>query len=507
MSCYGGTRSVNSKRDDQCVELHVFFVPDEQWNSKLNKVSVEAIDSFISAGFIRVYPDINLKAMRDELGALLAPDKATDRYCFLKCVGRSLALVKAKQEKDLKVKSFAPPYSPYPELYLLPVKENASHLCSRSLNPHTVFYNTESQRGYPPFAPGQTKEPTKFPLIKQGPQQCILDQSLEEREEDSPGCEDSFWPTAHNMYSSVQEELVVKQHEIVPINQNPTKMEKMDKKTCYKNITRDSGVPESLEDSDNGVVLSQGRFSVVSRGPFLSTVQRTFMKGFIAEGSPFVFTLQFPVGSLVSPAKDDSAPSAPSLALHIAKNTPTQPTNRDELLKEIRLVKEERKQLARTRQELLRKGKDLLALNRHRRNQARDRWKRKYFDTKKAAAPLEDTLRSLCQELEMFYDKLFQQLQAREGRNRQRRAGKPSSTKNELIIQIMTESCEIDNLKINLDDTKMKLATEMKLRKQAATEMQTLKAELLQKKSQCSSTGPLTASTGLGLHLSTSNPV
>lgn len=40
----------------------------------------------------------------------------------------------------------------------------------------------------------------------------------------------------------------------------------------------------------------------------------------------------------------------------------------DELLKEIRLVQEERKKLEK-RQKLLRKGKELLALNRHCRNQ------------------------------------------------------------------------------------------------------------------------------------------
>lgn len=39
------------------------------------------------------------------------------------------------------------------------------------------------------------------------------------------------------------------------------------------------------------------------------------------------------------------------------------------MIEEIKLVREERKQLEWTRQELLRKGKDLLAQNRHRRNQ------------------------------------------------------------------------------------------------------------------------------------------
>lgn len=114
--------------------------------------------------------------------------------------------------------------SPYPELYLLPVEENANSLCSRSLSSDTVLYNTDSQTCYPPrpsFATGQTKEPTKFPLIKQGPQHYVLGQSLEnessfssleEREEDSLGCEESVWPEAAKMCWNVQEEFVTKQH-------------------------------------------------------------------------------------------------------------------------------------------------------------------------------------------------------------------------------------------------------------------------------------------------------
>lgn len=114
--------------------------------------------------------------------------------------------------------------SPYPDLYLLPVEENVNSLCSRSLSSDTVLYNTDSQTCYPPrpiFAPGQTKAPTKFPLIKQKPQQYFLAQSLEnesssssleEREEDSLGCEDSVWTEAHKMCWNVQEEFVAKEH-------------------------------------------------------------------------------------------------------------------------------------------------------------------------------------------------------------------------------------------------------------------------------------------------------
>lgn len=35
------------------MELHVLYVPDDHWDVKLNKVPAEAIERFISAGFIR----------------------------------------------------------------------------------------------------------------------------------------------------------------------------------------------------------------------------------------------------------------------------------------------------------------------------------------------------------------------------------------------------------------------------------------------------------------------
>uniref|UniRef100_A0A8C5HGK6 Spermatogenesis-associated protein 1 C-terminal domain-containing protein n=1 Tax=Gouania willdenowi TaxID=441366 RepID=A0A8C5HGK6_GOUWI len=340
------------------VELHVLFVPVDQWNMKLNKVSADATESFISAGFIRVYPDITLKTLRGELGALLSAERSMEKFSFLKCVGRSLALVKSKQEGDLKVKTFAPPYAAQPELYLLLTAENDSSVCSQSLTPdtsssfpeHQIYYQTPNMSLNSP--PTRTKEPVKFPHIPQCSQQPFLNHKLEEEEEE-------------NQSSNSSEEL-------------------------------------NEEDSPSSVTSEQ---------------------------------------------------------------------------------REERKRLEWTRQELLRKGKDLLAQNRHRRNQARDSWKKKYFETKKATAPLEDTLRNSRQELETFFNKVLHQLQARDSRGKPRRQGR-TSTKNELIIQITTENYEIDNLKRKIEDAKMKLLTEIKLRKQAATEVEALKAELSQKKSQ-----------------------
>lgn len=57
---------------------------------------------------------------------------------------------------------------------------------------------------------------------------------------------------------------------------------------------------------------------------------------------------------------------------------------------------------------------------------ARDSWKKKYFETKKATAALEERLKNLQQELEATYNKLLHQLQARDNRGKPKRQGRSS---------------------------------------------------------------------------------
>ncbi|KAK5907199.1 hypothetical protein CesoFtcFv8_005076 [Champsocephalus esox] len=197
LSCES-VRNSEDRRPASCkfLELHVLYVPGDQWNVKLNKVPAEAIESFISAGFIRVYPDITLKTLRTELRAFLGAEMSIDKFSFLKCVGRSLALVKSKQEGDLKVKTFAPPYAPQPELYLLPAVESDSSVCSQSLTPDTSSSSPDQQTYYQPpktcNQPAGTKEPVKFPLIPQCSHQPPPTPSLGEKEEEEVDEEQSY---------------------------------------------------------------------------------------------------------------------------------------------------------------------------------------------------------------------------------------------------------------------------------------------------------------------------
>ncbi|XP_077439872.1 spermatogenesis-associated protein 1 isoform X2 [Vanacampus margaritifer] len=482
------------------VELHVLYVPDDQWNVKLNKVPAEATESFVSAGFIRVYPEVTLKALRSELGELLGTERSVDKFSFLKCVGRSLALVKSKQEKDMKAKTFAPPYAAQPELYLLPTVENESSLSSHSLSPDTSSSSPDPPTYYPHktwSSPAETKEPVKFPHIPQSSHQLVPTSSLEEEEEEEEDDEEQGYSSSEGGHGREEEGLAgnkIEWHErgereqkksnsqaqskggLAQVKEHPQEEEATYRKKKHyqqgSRVAKDSG---AAEDGDSDRHLGKVRD--------VHAFQSIRSKTSGVTESPVV---------LSRPIRCTSPP--PGLDLTMTTHKPIVstviPTNREELIEEIKLVKEERKQLEWKRQELLRKGKDLLAQNRHRRNQARDNWKKKYFDTKKATAPLEDALRNVRQELETFYNKLLHQLHARDNRGKPQKQGR-SSEKNELIIQILTESHDIDNLKRKVEDAKMKLLTEIKLRKQAATELRALKAELAQKKSQSVHRGPV----------------
>ncbi|CAN9500370.1 unnamed protein product [Ophioblennius macclurei] len=510
LSCDSQRFAEEDTRPTSCkfVELHVLYVPGDQWNMKLNKAPAEATESFISAGFIRVYPDVTLKTLRGELSALLGAERSINKFSFLKCVGRSLALVKSKQERELKVKTFAPPYAEQPELYLLPVVENDSSVCSQSFTPDTSSSSTDHQSYYHPpkmcSLPTATKALVTFPHIpqcSQQQQQPPPTPRLEEEEDEDEDEGDGHSYSSSEGEGENEEEALFSartaeqrpcplkpqalrrcEADLVERNELPDKEGICrNRKQCHRGnraAVGHSGVAESLEDRDSGFSLTDGA----------GKLKGTHIPKFIIKKQTN--------GATEAPARL-SRPircSTPPPRLHLTGVThqsaasPVFHTNREELTEEIKQVREERKQLEWIRQELLRKGKDLLAQNRHRRNQARDSWKKKYFETKKATAPLEETLKNLRQELETFYNKLLHQLQARETRGKPRRQGR-SSTKNELIIQIMTETYEIDNLKRKIEDAKMKLVTEIKLRKQAATELRALKAELAQKKSQSSHAG------------------
>uniref|UniRef100_A0A8D0ZG41 Spermatogenesis-associated protein 1 C-terminal domain-containing protein n=1 Tax=Sus scrofa TaxID=9823 RepID=A0A8D0ZG41_PIG len=291
--------SLNSSRpsSSELVELHVFYVPEGSWNYELNTISREVINKFISAGFIRVSPHLTLQALREHLGEFLGEDAVAEKFLFLKCIGNNLAVVKTKQESELKLKSFAPPYALQPELYLLPIMDHLGNIYSAS--------STVSLDG----------------------------------------------------------------HQI-----------------------------------NNGVTEADGIIHSIT----------------------------------------------------LSKEEPgTDPSFLENTLKEL--------------------------LNKNQK-EACDVWKKKYFETKKVTASLEEVLTKLREDLELYYKKLLMQLEAREIKMIPKNLANITDSKNYLIIQITEVQHAIDQLKRKLATDKMRLIIEIKMRKQAVSDLRTLKAELTQKK-------------------------
>ncbi|KFO98617.1 Spermatogenesis-associated protein 1, partial [Calypte anna] len=401
------------------LELHVFYVPEGVWDFKLNTVPVAVTSKFISAGFIRVSPHITLRVLREKLGEYLGGVAVGDKFKFLKCIGKKLAVVKAKQETELELKSFAPPYALYPELYLLPgveYFEDVYPLSSSAQQRHHFsaetsrfghglgLSNQNRSNGYF-FTPSLSNPANPVDTVLQTSQQNHLSQ--DQKEQNTPKGNDKAKGTALTLHVDCkQTNLESSDH------QRDTKLR--------RERIQNAGILKKMEDQTTDHVCKK---------------QRCLL-------------------------------SITSISLE------------NKMVEQLQQIKKERRHMEKTREELIKTAKGLLEQNKLRRYHVREEWKKKYFETKKATASLEDTLTKLRQNLELFHQKLLLQLEARGGPNR---PNNMTNSKNYTIIRITTVQHELDQLRRKLDDTKMKLVTEIKMRKQAASELRALRADLMQK--------------------------
>ncbi|KAM9129177.1 spermatogenesis-associated protein 1 isoform 3-T3 [Pangshura tecta] len=512
----------------ELVELHVFYVPEEVWNFTLNTVSADLTSKFISAGFIRVPRHVTLRALREQLGDFLGEDAVADKFIFLKHIGKKLAVVKAKQETELKLKLFAPPHALHPELYLLPGVDHLEIAYSSSTTPDTKHFNAESRRS--PHGPStlnlSKKEPEKSPSFLESPQKNTLMQNQEDSS--SLGWNETEKEMISVLHIKPEQSLNNRTRDKqiphrrkdqigsngslrIPSSLNPTKWE------SGKN-------PTSLESSQkNHLIQDQNesntlRWSQKDRG----TISGHHVKQSI-EQAKNNDTQENPI----PPGRKDEIPIVASAnvenrgnlkAIRMGRNTtgdsgipesledgdkeylhnkksPQQSGIRESVTdvgikQDDKTDKNNVNRLEYSSQYISPPPPPSLSINRSQvpifQTETRDAWKKKYFETKKATASLEDILNKLRQDVELYYEKLLVQLEARDIRKRPNNVAHIANTKNTTIIQITTVQHEIDQLKRKLDNTKMKLIIEIKMRKQAASDLRALRAELAQKKIQSS---------------------
>ncbi|NXL19448.1 SPAT1 protein, partial [Setophaga kirtlandii] len=408
------------------LELHVFYVPAEVWNFKLNTVPVALTSKFVSAGFIRVSPHLTLRVLRERLGEYLGGVTVADKFRFLKCIGKKLAVVKAKQETELELKSFAPPYALYPELYLLPgvdYFEDVYPLLSSPQQKHHISEEANNRFGHRSRLSSLSQQkPEKGKPFLESVQSRHQVENLE-----VPGPvewgEKEPVPVSHTNNKQDNNNRIPEKH----LRQNSPKKTRV-------------GLGEKLDNQAN----------------------------------------ENKQNHLSCPKECISAPSPPFLAFTVnPAQVPVIQAAKNKMAEQLQQMKEDRRHMEKTREELRKKAKGLLEQNKLRRYRVREEWKKKYFETKKATVSLEDTLNKLQQDLELYHQKLLLQLQARDS---QKRPNKTTTSKNYTIIRIATVQHELHQLRRKLEDTKMRLLIEIKMRKQAASDLQALRAELAQKK-------------------------
>ncbi|XP_064003979.1 spermatogenesis-associated protein 1 isoform X7 [Pogoniulus pusillus] len=553
-------------RTSQLVELHVFYVPEEVWNFKLNTVPIALASKFISAGFIRcinkyqhsrVSPHITLRVLREKLGEYLGGVTVADKFKFLKCVGKKLAVVKAKQETELELKSFAPPYALYPELYLLPEVEYFEDVYPlSSVTQQRQYFNAEDNRfghGSRLFSLLQQKPPKSKQFLESihsshQPENQKVHNPMDQGEKES-------LPVLHTKhrqdYSNIVQEKHIKSREkdenrcsgspLTPSHSNPAHWESGESGTVLQtsqqnHLSQDQEGPSTPKWNDktrgNHLTLhvnqsdEQGqnnhthenhityrkdltntekndhqndtkvRGSTIQDARILTIVedqatehahkkpslQQYRMKKSIADpgekwdkqaGERKQNHLTHPKESILPPS-----PPFPAFSLNSAQG-PAMQAAKSKMAEQLQQMKKDRRHMEKTRKELMKKAKAILEQSKLRRYQVREEWKKKYFETKKATVSLEGALSKLQQEVELYHQKLLKQLEARGSRNR---PNNMTDSKNYTVIRITTVQHELDQLRMKLDDTKMKLIIEIKMRKQAASDLRALRAELTQKK-------------------------
>eukprot|EP00076_Gallus_gallus_P024233 XP_015146359.1 spermatogenesis-associated protein 1 isoform X3 [Gallus gallus] len=542
---FGHTRPQTS----QLVELHVFFVPEEVWNFKLNTVPVALASKFISAGFIRVSPHITLRMLREKLGEYLGGVAVADKFLFLKCIGKKLAVVKAKQEAELELKSFAPPYALYPELYLLPRVEcfedvyplSSSTQQRHHFNAETNRYGhgsrlpnlpqqkTESKQflesvqsshqleNQKVYSPAEWSEKESLPVLHTSHEQdhnritetqtqfrvkdqgtgksCIVQKNSQQshlsqdpKEPHAPKWNDKAKGTAltlHVNHSDERDQNNQIHQNLMPYPKDYhypvtelntgliTNMENNDHEKDAKlrgDRTQHSGILKMLEDQTTEYIHKNQRLLQYRTSKSVTTVGENLddQANENKQNDP------------TCPKEYASPPSLPLLAISVSPaQVPAVQAEKNKMVEQLEQMKKDRRHMEKNREELVKKVKTLLEQNKLKRYHVREEWKKKYFETKKATVSLEDVLSKLQQDLELCHQKLLLQLEARDSR---KQPNSTTSSKNNRIIQITTVQHELDQLRRKLDDTKMKLVIEIKMRKQAMADLQALRAELTQKK-------------------------
>ncbi|PAA75722.1 hypothetical protein BOX15_Mlig003676g2, partial [Macrostomum lignano] len=448
---------------EQLVDLHIYVVPAYLWHDRLRSAFNQVIGESVSAGFVRVPPDIHLDHLRSEIEKQLGFEVVPRSFVYCKSVGRCLTQVRGHQEQEMKVKHFLPPHAYCPEIFVLDsevarrsqTSSNGSMASNRSnnteqsssrsgfhkrLNQTTVYHGKApqvTQKGgtgvyigpYPMQSyPGLNSRPGTAGSQGQHDSGLDLDDDESERERLRRLAEEARRLAELERRRAEDEERRRREEEERRRREEEERLRRLAEEEERRRREREN------ENAANSLI------------PNLLIEEATMIH--------------------------EQEPEDPQEKLR---------REREELLQLLQKIRDDRLEIERRREDLMRRAKQLQSRMQNLRNQARDMWKKRYFEAKKQTVPLEEQTNKLREELEAYHKRMVGTMTSRvkEGRN----VDAPDATQQlNLRIQATRMQHEIEELQRRVDDSKMKLTAEVKLRTQAESELRTMKSELTQRK-------------------------
>ena len=154
-----------------------------------------------------------------------------------------------------------------------------------------------------------------------------------------------------------------------------------------------------------------------------------------------------------------------------------------QLQAELNAVRSERSNSEKIREQLLKKAKNLQNQNNQKRNQAKTVWKKKYFEEKKKTVSLEERCNQLRYEVEVIHKKILSSGDAKDRDSASaylNRDGDPK--KLNAKIMLTRKENDVEELRRRVEEAKIKLGSEMKLRDNAQKELKHIRDEVIDKK-------------------------
>ncbi|CAF0830695.1 unnamed protein product [Brachionus calyciflorus] len=473
----------NRPDSSKLVDLHVYILPRNFWKTKQKLAYNETILESVSAGFIRVTRDLLLRDLRNDIKKQCSGEDVPKDYVFLKSVGRALTRVKSNQENELKVKHFLPPQTIGPEVFLLEVDQEISYdlLKKFDLNPPIDFSNYLNHE--------QSLQNMTRPETKNSIPNINLKTPRDNYNDDldlivtNRGRESTLNYDRSREYEKMREEQERLRNRQIYLEQMRKRQLDLMKNNQPEPLKKSNEYPQDEDyliphKSNHSVIKEDDERELKEKSALI--IQSAY-RGY--KDRERVRRLKREKALSIIEDTSETASENNDVDIFQIENSV------ENMREKIKKTKQRRIELETLRSDLLKHLKTVHNRITVRRKEARDLWKKRYFLEKKKTPELEEKNNYLLNEIQNLHQKMFASL---ESDNNNNIYNVNNNNRNSSMVNIKStdpkigwlESQKLEEeiylLKRQIDQIKLKLATDMKLRIQAEAESKALKSELLQ---------------------------